>query len=379
MGDSSATPPRVILVAVDFGHPDFQESLSELRLLTLSAGSEPVAQITFKRHRPDPALFIGSGKAVELQAAVHTHAAEVVIFDHSLSPVQQRNLERLLNVHVLDRTGLILDIFAQRAKSHLGKTQVELAQVQYQASRLVRAWSHLERQRGGIGVRGGPGESQIELDRRMLDARAKRLRANLDKLCRQQDTQRRARMRRGAFVISLVGYTNAGKSTLFNALTKGQSYAADQLFATLDTTSRQLYLPESKNVILADTVGFIRNLPHQLVAAFRATLEETVHADLLLHVVDAASPVRDQQIEQVNEVLAEIGAADVPQLIVMNKIDLMPELACRPQAEYSESGRLSRVLVSARDSASVGALRHVLAQAVFDLARDFDGDIDLVR
>lgn len=341
-------------------------------MLTLSAGSEPVAQIISKRHRPDSALFIGSGKAIELQAAINAHAAEIVIFDHSLSPVQQRNLERLLNVHVLDRTGLILDIFAQRAKSHLGKTQVELAQVQYQASRLVRAWSHLERQRGGIGVRGGPGESQIELDRRMLDARAKRLRASLDKLCKQQDTQRRARMRRGAFVISLVGYTNAGKSTLFNALTKAQNYAADQLFATLDTTSRQLYLPENKNVILADTVGFIRNLPHQLVAAFRATLEETVHADLLLHIVDAASPVRDQQIEQVNKVLAEIGAADVPQLIVMNKIDLVPELASRPQVEYNQSGHFSRVLVSAYDSASVGLLRHVLAQTACDLARDFE-------
>lgn len=362
----SAPPvgPRAILVAVDFGRVHFQESLAELRMLTESAGSLPVAHITGKRVRPDPALFIGSGKAEEVQLAIATHAAELVIFNHSLSPAQQRNLERFLNVHVIDRTGLILDIFAQRAQSHVGKIQVELAQVQYQSSRLVRAWSHLERQKGGIGMRGGPGESQMELDRRMLDTRAKRLRLDLDKLRKQQGTQRRARMRRGVFTISLVGYTNAGKSTLFNVLTKANTYAADQLFATLDTTTRRVYLPEQDNVIMSDTVGFIRELPHQLIEAFRATLEETAHADLLLHVVDASSDESAQQIEQVNQVLSEIDALGTPQLLVMNKIDLASELAHSPRIEYDELGRPSRIFISAKDGAGVDALRSVLAQIV---------------
>jgi GTP-binding protein HflX len=250
---------------------------------------------------------------------------------------------------VIDRTGLILDIFGQRAQSHVGKVQVELAQVQYQASRLVRAWSHLERQKGGIGMRGGPGERQLELDRRMLDDRAKRLKSDLARLQRQHHTQRRARARNDTLSISLVGYTNAGKSTLFNALTKARAYAADQLFATLDTTSRRLFLDGFGNVVLSDTVGFIRDLPTQLVAAFRATLDETVHADLLLHVVDASSPVRHEQIEQVNRVLAEIDASDIPQIVVMNKIDAAPELLEQgPRVERNEDGVPTRVPFGAR-------------------------------
>lgn len=357
-------PLRAILVGVDSGHVDFQASFSELNLLVTSAGSVPVAEVIGKRQRPDPALFIGRGKADELKMAVLAHAAEIVVFNHNLSPVQQRNLERLLQVHVLDRTGLILDIFAQRAQSHIGKIQVELARVQYQSSRLVRAWSHLERQKGGIGMRGGPGESQMELDRRMLDVRAKRLHMDLNKLCKQQATQRRARERRGVFKISLVGYTNSGKSTLFNALTKAKTYAADQLFATLDTTSRRLYLAENCSVVLSDTVGFIRELPHQLVAAFRATLDETVHADLLLHVVDAVSEQREQQIAQVNQVLSEVNASQIPQLLVMNKIDLSNELVRHPRVEYDDIGRPERIFISAREGIGLDLLRQILAEMV---------------
>lgn len=353
-------------MGVDFGKHDFQESLSELALLTSTAGSLPVHTLTGKRARPDPALFIGSGKAEELKEAADALDADIVVFNHALSPAQQRNLERFLNRHVIDRTGLILDIFGQRAQSHVGKVQVELAQVQYQASRLVRAWSHLERQKGGIGMRGGPGERQLELDRRMLDDRAKRLKADLSRLQRQHHTQRRARARNDTLSISLVGYTNAGKSTLFNALTKARAYAADQLFATLDTTSRRLFLEGLGNVVLSDTVGFIRDLPTQLVAAFRATLDETVHADLLLHVVDASSPVRHEQIEQVNRVLAEINASDIPQIVVMNKIDAVPELLEQgPRVERDEDGVPKRVFLSAREGMGLDALR----EAIVDVAR----------
>ncbi|MCS6766831.1 MAG: GTPase HflX [Candidatus Protistobacter heckmanni] len=362
--DLLTPPPQAVLVGVDFGKIDFEESLSELSLLTSSAGSVPAAVLACRRQRPDPALFIGLGKAEELQAMVEEHKADLVIFNHALSPAQQRNLERLLKTHVIDRTGLILDIFAQRAQSHVGKIQVELARVQYQASRLVRAWSHLERQKGGIGMRGGPGESQMELDRRMLDERGKRLRTDLAKLLRQQGTQRRARERRSALSVSLVGYTNAGKSTLFNSLTKARVYAADQLFATLDTTSRQLYLEGGGNVILSDTVGFIRDLPHQLVAAFRATLDETVHADLLLHVIDASSPVRNEQVEQVDRVLAEVDAHGVPQLLVMNKIDRVPELAAGgpPRIERGQDGLPAKVYLSAREGQGLDLLRAALAE-----------------
>ncbi|SOZ97969.1 putative GTPase [Cupriavidus taiwanensis] len=366
---SNTAPSRAILVGVDFGKHDFQESLSELALLTTTAGSLPVHTLTGRRARPDPALFIGSGKAEELKEAADALDADVVVFNHALSPAQQRNLERFLQRHVIDRTGLILDIFGQRAQSHVGKVQVELAQVQYRASRLVRAWSHLERQKGGIGMRGGPGERQLELDRRMLDERAKRLKSDLSRLQRQHSTQRRARARNDTLSISLVGYTNAGKSTLFNALTKAGAYAANQLFATLDTTSRRLFLDGLGNVVLSDTVGFIRDLPTQLVAAFRATLDETVHADLLLHVVDASSPVRHEQIEQVNRVLAEINALDIPQIVVMNKIDAAPELlGDGPRIERDAEGIPTRVFLSAREGLGLDALREAVVEVAQWLA-----------
>jgi len=293
---------RAALVGIDFGSTDFAANLEELSLLSKSAGAVPVVTISGKRTTPDTALFVGSGKAQEIAQTVLEHELDIVIFDHALTPAQQRNLERVLKTRVVDRTSLILDIFAQRAKSHEGKIQVELAQLQHLSTRLIRGWTHLERQKGGIGLR-GPGETQLETDRRLLGMRVKALRSRLDKLRRQHATQRRARERNDTFSVSLVGYTNAGKSTLFNALTKSGVFAADQLFATLDTTSRRIYLGDVGNVVISDTVGFIRDLPHQLVAAFSATLEETVHADLLLHVVDAGSPARMEQIAQVNTVL----------------------------------------------------------------------------
>ena len=336
--------------------------MSELRLLTQAAGSFPVRQILTKRLKPDPKLFIGSGKVEEIRAIMLQEEAQIAIFNNALSPAQQRNLERSLERHVIDRTSLILDIFAQRAKSHIGQVQVELANVRYRLSRLVRAWSHLERQKGGIGLRGGPGETQMELDRRMLENRAKRLGSDLGKLQKQQATQRRHRTKRAVFSISIVGYTNAGKSTLFNALTKAGTYAADQLFATLDTTTRRLYLPEFGNAVISDTVGFIRELPHQLVEAFRATLDETVHADLLLHVVDAASLVREEQIDEVNKVLAEIGAQNIPVILVMNKIDQLPEYVGRgPELRYEKDGKISKVYLSARSGEGLELLRGVLA------------------
>ena len=336
--------------------------MSELHLLAQAAGSFPVRQILTKRLKPDPKLFIGSGKVEEIQAIMLQEEAQIAIFNNALSPAQQRNLERSLDRHVIDRTSLILDIFAQRAKSHIGQVQVELANVRYRLSRLVRAWSHLERQKGGIGLRGGPGETQMELDRRMLENRAKRLGSDLGKLQKQQATQRRHRTKRAVFSISIVGYTNAGKSTLFNSLTKAGTYAADQLFATLDTTTRRLYLPEFGNAVISDTVGFIRELPHQLVEAFRATLDETVHADLLLHVVDAASLVREEQIDEVNKVLAEIGAQNIPVILVMNKIDQLPEYVGRgPELRYEKDGKISKVYLSARSGEGLELLRGVLA------------------
>jgi GTP-binding protein HflX len=308
-------------------------------------------------------LFVGSGKAEELRLACEANEVEIVIFNHALAPAQQRNLERTLNRRVVDRTSLILDIFAQRARSHEGKLQVELAQLQYLSTRLVRAWTHLERQKGGIGLR-GPGETQLETDRRLIGERIKMLKGRLEKLQRQHGTQRRQRQRNRTMSVSLVGYTNAGKSTLFNALTKAQAYAANQLFATLDTTSRRVFLgDEVGQVVISDTVGFIRELPHQLVAAFRATLEETIHADLLLHVVDASSPVRLDQIDQVNEVLHEIGADTVRQVLVFNKIDAVPELAAREEAvERDEYGNISRVFLSARTGQGLDSLRSVIAE-----------------
>lgn len=349
---------RAALVGVDFGKGDFAASLEELSLLSKSAGAEPVVLVTGKRAAPDAALFVGSGKAEEIGNAIAAEGLELVIFNHALSPAQQRNLERNLKVRVIDRTSLILDIFAQRAQSHEGKVQVELAQLQHLATRLIRGWTHLERQKGGIGLR-GPGETQLETDRRLLGERVKALRSRLEKLHRQRETQRRARGRNQTFSVSLVGYTNAGKSTLFNALTKAQAYAADQLFATLDTTSRRLYLGDAGNVVISDTVGFIRELPHQLVAAFRATLEETIHADLLLHVVDAASPVRMEQIEQVNNVLAEIGADQIPQILVWNKIDAA---GLEPGVERDEYDRIRRVFISAQTGSGLDLLREAVGE-----------------
>jgi len=351
---------RAALVGLDFGTGNFAASLDELFLLAKSAGAEPITTIMGKRASPDAALFVGSGKAQEIADAVADLQLDIVIFNHALSPAQQRNLERLLQTRVLDRTSLILDIFAQRAKSHEGKVQVELAQLQHLSTRLIRGWTHLERQKGGIGLR-GPGETQLETDRRLLGERVKALRTLLEKLRRQHATQRRARGRNDIFSVSLVGYTNAGKSTVFNALSKAGVYAANQLFATLDTTSRRVYLGEVGHVVISDTVGFIRELPHQLVAAFRATLEETIHADLLLHVVDAASPVRMEQIEQVNLVLKEIGADHIPQMLIWNKIDAA-ELV--PSVECDEYGKIRRVFISAKTGAGMDLLRQSIADSL---------------
>jgi GTP-binding protein HflX len=362
-------PTRAVLVGVDFGGKSaFDPSLDELALLAASAGDVDVARITARRKAPDPALFVGSGKADEIKAMVGATSAQGVIFDQALSPAQQRNLEQHLGVPVADRTSLILDIFAQRAQSHEGKLQVELARLQYMATRLVRRWSHLERQQGGIGTRGGPGEAQIELDRRMIGDRIKTVKERLEKVKRQRGTQRKARERRGTFRVSLVGYTNAGKSTLFNGLVKARSYAADQLFATLDTTTRSLWLGEAQaSVSLSDTVGFIRDLPHKLVEAFEATLQEAADADLLLHVVDAASPALLEQQAEVERVLDEIGAGSVPQVLVFNKCDLLEEsLQPRQRLDWIEAHpgvRRPRVFVSARDGNGLDVLRQVIAEA----------------
>ncbi|WP_238327221.1 GTPase HflX [Hydrogenophaga intermedia] len=362
------TTPPVILVGVDFGYPHFDADLQELGQLAETAGYRVADRVTCKRRAPDPALFVGSGKADEIKMLVQSTGAAEVLFDQALSPAQQRNLERHLGCPVNDRTLLILEIFAQRARSHEGKLQVELARLQYLSTRLVRRWSHLERQSGGIGMRGGPGETQIELDRRMINEAIKRTKERLEKVKKQRATQRRQRQRRDAFTISLVGYTNAGKSSLFNALVKARTYAADQLFATLDTTTRQLYLGEAgRTVSLSDTVGFIRELPHGLVDAFAATLQEAADADLLLHVVDAANPDHPEQIAAVQRVLGEIGAAEVPQLLVFNKIDAM-DPANRPHraldAMEVDGQSVPRVFVSALSGDGLPELRAWLAAEV---------------
>ncbi len=367
--EGNDAPARAILVGVDFGAKRFFDpSLDELALLAESAGDVAVARVVARRKAPDAAFFVGSGKADELRELVQLHQAEAVLFDQALSPAQQRNLERHLGVAVADRTMLILEIFGERAQSHEGKLQVELARLQYLSTRLVRRWSHLERQRGGIGTRGGPGEAQIELDRRMIGERIKSIKKQLEKVKRQRSTQRRARQRNEAFRVSLVGYTNAGKSTLFNALVHADAYAADQLFATLDTTTRQLHLDGvERSVALSDTVGFIRDLPHTLVEAFEATLQEAADADLLLHVVDGSSPEFAEQMAEVQRVLAEIGAADVAQVVVFNKLDRLVETE-RPRVsadsvELPSGRRAARVFVSAAGGEGLPVLRDMIGAA----------------
>ncbi|MFN4003258.1 MAG: GTPase HflX [Hylemonella sp.] len=365
---ASSEQAAAVLVGVDFGLPHFDSELQELGQLAETAGLHPVARITCKRKAPDAALFVGSGKAEEIRQLAQQTGATEILFDQALSPAQQRNLERALERPVNDRTLLILQIFAQRARSHEGKLQVELARLQYLSTRLVRRWTHLERQTGGAGLRGGPGEKQIELDRRMIAEAIQRTKERLRKVKRQRQTQRRLRERRDAYTISLVGYTNAGKSTLFNALVKARAYAADQLFATLDTTTRQLYLGEAqRSVSLSDTVGFIRDLPHGLIDAFEATLQEAVDADLLLHVVDAANPHYPEQIAEVRRVLADIGADHIEQILVFNKLDAL-EPAQRPQRlldHYGLDGRqVRRVYVSARSGEGLEQLRQLLAERV---------------
>jgi GTP-binding protein HflX len=370
---TQAAAPAAVLVGVDLGAPHFDAALEELGLLAQTAGLQPVARLTCRRKAPDAALFVGSGKAEEIRLLAQAHDAREVLFDQALSPVQQRNLERAIGLPVNDRTLLILEIFAQRARSHEGKLQVELARLQYLSTRLVRRWTHLERQQGGIGGRGGPGETQIELDRRLIGDAIRRTKERLTKVKRQRQTQRRQRARRPTFDISLVGYTNAGKSTLFNALTRARAYAADQLFATLDTTTRQLWLGDAQEgapgaagraVALSDTVGFIRDLPHGLVEAFEATLQEAADADLLLHVVDAANPAHPEQMAEVARVLADIGARDVPQVLVFNKLDALAPDA-RPRAlrdTVPQQGREApRVFVSAATGEGLPELRAALA------------------
>jgi GTP-binding protein HflX len=359
MFERPASGEQAVLVQLDFGEGDYAERLEEFRLLVGSAGANPCAEVRGKRRAPDAATYAGKGKVGEIRETMTAVGADIVIFNHQLSAAQQRNLERELGCRVIDRNALILDIFALRARSHEGKLQVELAQLEHLATRLVRGWTHLERQKGGIGLR-GPGEKQLETDRRLLGKRVAFLKDKLKTLEKQRAVRRRARDRNEVLAVSLVGYTNAGKSTLFNALTKAGSYAADQLFATLDTTSRRLYIPEAGGqIVISDTVGFIRDLPHSLVAAFHATLEETANADLLLHVVDSASADRDQQIDAVNGVLKEIGAADVPQIVVWNKIDAT---AASAGVERDEYGKIARVRVSARSGEGLDLLRAALAE-----------------
>ena len=358
MSDISVIPEQAILVHVNFSQQHTSEDLSELKLLVSSAGVACLQVVTTSRSAPDAKFFVGSGKADEIASLVEQYQATVVIFNHALSPGQTRNLERICQTRVIDRTSLILDIFAQRARTFEGKLQVELAQLQHLASRLVRGWDSLDRQKGGIGMR-GPGETQLETDRRLLRERVKALQTRLAKLERQREQGRRARQRSEVPVVSIVGYTNAGKSTLFNFITRAGVYAADQLFATLDPTLRQITLKGIGDIILADTVGFIRHLPHDLVAAFKSTLQETRDADLQLHVVDVSDPRKEHNMQQVAEVLAEIDADQLPQLTVFNKIDLLEQ---PPRIEYNEYRQPVAVYVSAATGQGVELLQQAITQ-----------------
>jgi len=350
---------RAILVHLDFSQYTDQQVIEEFKELALAAGAEIAAFVTGSRRSPDPKYFAGSGKVDEILQLVKQHDADLVIFNHTLSPIQERNLEKALSCMVLDRTSLILDIFAQRARSHEGKLQVELAQLRHLSTRLVRGWTHLERQKGGIGLR-GPGETQLETDRRLLAVRIKQLKAKLEKVDRQREQGRRGRKRASLPTVSLVGYTNAGKSTLFNTMTDADVYAADQLFATLDPTLRRVELGDKQSAVLADTVGFISNLPHDLVAAFRSTLQETREADLLLHVIDAHDPKRNDNIHEVNTVLEEIEADDRPQLLIYNKIDLIDGIS--PRIDRDEEGKPSRVWLSAQTGEGLDELREAMTE-----------------
>ena len=368
-----------ILVGLDFGSATHKDSLQELEQLAISAKLQVLAVVEGKRSRPDPTTYIGSGKVDEIAQLLFQNKASLVIFNHDLSPAQQRNLSLRLNCNVIDRTSLILDIFSQRAKSHEGKLQVELAQLEHLATRLVRGWTHLERQKGGIGLR-GPGETQLETDRRLIKKRVKLLKEKLSALQRQRNVQRRSRQRTNVLLVSIVGYTNAGKSTLFNRLARAQSYAADQLFATLDTTTRKLFLAESGSVVISDTVGFIRELPHTLVAAFRATLEETVQADILLHIIDASGSNRDEQIEEVNKILKEIGADTIPQVLILNKIDLTDLAVGGKGCARDEYGRISRIRLSAKTGEGIEFVRLALTEALVENSkRMYEQSTDIKR
>ena len=364
---------RAVLVSLDIGRArPGDDRAEEAARLVESAGAEVVEVIRGRRDRPDAATFAGKGKVEEIREALVMHASDVVVFDRQLTAAQVRNLERALidhvpQIRVFDRTDVILDIFAQRARTSEGKLQVELARLEHLSTRLVRGWTHLERQRGSLGKTGGPGEKQIELDRRMIGEQVKKLKERIRKVGRVRETQRSGRTRSGILRVALVGYTNAGKSTLFNRLAGSEAYVADQLFATLDTTTRRVYMGEDASVAISDTVGFIRDLPHTLVDSFKATLEETIQADMLLHVVDTASPQRDEQIAAVNAVLAEIGAAEVPQVLIYNQIDRVPGLA--PEVVRDSCGKILNIKVSAATGAGIDALREALAEAAREAGR----------